>query len=415
MTFGVWRRAVLRAGAATAIVLLAACGDDDAAKPLPAPTVAPAAAPAPTPTPAAPITAVNSTPVTSFAAPWAMVFLPDGRLLVTERDTTNNAGRLWLTTTTGEKTAVTGLPANIGLLDVALHPQFAGNGIVYISYVEPGDASTPRVGRAADVTTLSPAGLAVATGRLMVDATGVSLSSVRTIWRQAPKIVAYPGSGEFGGRMVFSPNGQFLFVAAGDRQEFDPVQQFDNTIGKIVRLLPDGTVPGDNPFVGRAGAAPEIWTLGHRNPYGLSFDAAGQLWSHEQGPKGGDEFNLIAPGGNYGWPRVSNGDNYDDTVIPDHAPGDGFVAPAKSWTPVIAPAGMIFYMGTMFAAWRGDAIVTGLQSGGLVRVRVSGSSAAEEQRLSLGARTREVEQGPDGALWVLEDKPGRLLRLTPAG
>ena len=235
------------------------------------------------------------------------------------------------------------------------------------------------------------------------------------LWRQAPKIVSLPGSGEPGGRMAFSPDGRYLFVTAGIRQEFAPAQDLAGTLGKIIRLNADGSVPGDNPFSGKAGALPEIWTLGHRNAYGLAFDASGRLWSSEQGPRGGDEFNAVVAGGNYGWPNVSNGDHYDGGVIPDHTPGDGFLAPAVSWSPVVAPAGMIFYSGSLFAAWRGDAILTGLQSAGIVRVRLNGGAATEVQRVSLGARIREVEQGPDGALWVLEDGPsgGRLLKLTP--
>lgn len=344
-----------------------------------------------------------------------MVFTPDGNLLVSERNSrTDEPGRLWVVTTSGGTTPVTGLPASKGILDVTLHPAFASNRLVYFSFVEGANPGEPRVGRAAGEASLSPAGLAVASGELTTGAGGSTLANVKVIWRQTPKVVSYPGSGEFGGRLVFSPNGTYLFIAAGDRQEFDPVQQLDNTIGKVIRLFADGRVPPDNPFVSSSGARPEIWTLGHRNPYGLAFDAAGQLWSHEQGPKGGDEFNLIGAGGNYGWPRVSNGDNYDGGAIPDHGSGDGFISPATFWTPVIAPAGMIFYTGNLFAAWKGDAILTGLQSQGLVRVRVAGPTASEQQRIPLGARIREVEQGPDGAIWVLEDAPtGRLLRLTP--
>jgi glucose/arabinose dehydrogenase len=227
--------------------------------------------------------------------------------------------------------------------------------------------------------------------------------------------VSLPGSGEYGAHLVFSPDGQYLFIVAGDRQEFEPAQDLGNTIGKIVRLKADGSIPADNPFVGVAGALPEIWTLGHRNPYGLAFNAAGRLWQHEMGPRGGDEFNLIEPGNNYGWPRVSNGSHYDGGDIPDHSPGDGFTAPVISWNPVIAPSDMIIYSGYLFSAWRGDAILGGLQYKGLIRVRFDGTSASEVQRILLNARIRAVAQGPDDSIWVLEDKPtGRLLKLVPA-
>ncbi len=243
---------------------------------------------------------------------------------------------------------------------------------------------------------------------------GARLEGVRVAWRQT-KVVSDPGSGEPGGRMAFSPDGAYLFVAAGDRQELMPVQDLSNTLGKTIRLLADGSIPTDNPFVGRVGAMPEIWSLGHRNPYGMVFDASGRLWQHEMGPMGGDELNVIQRGGNYGWPLVSNGENYGGSPIPDHASGDGFVAPTTSWTPVIAPAGMIIYSGSLFGAWRGNALITGLRSDGLVRVALDGENASEVARVSLGARIREVEQGPDGAIWVLEDGPdgGRLVQLRP--
>ncbi len=187
-----------------------------------------------------------------------------------------------------------------------------------------------------------------------------------------------------------------------------------NTLGKIIRLFPDGSVPTDNPFVTTPAARPEIWTLGHRNQYGLAFDAFGRLWSHEHGPAGGDELNLVTRGGNYGWPNVSFGSAYTGEKYPNPAPGDGYVMPSVDWTPAIAPAGMIFYSGAEFSPWRGDALVGGLQSRGLVRVRVSGSPIAEVQRIPLSARIRDVRQSPDGGIWVFEDAPtGRLLRLRP--
>jgi glucose/arabinose dehydrogenase len=212
-----------------------------------------------------------------------------------------------------------------------------------------------------------------------------------------------------------SPDGRYLFIAAGDRQEFETNQSLSNTLGKTVRIFLDGSIPGNNPFVGTAGARPEIWALGHRNPYGLAFNDAGQLWQNEMGPLGGDELNLITPGSNYGWPNVSYGNHYDGGLIPKPAAGDGFAMSALFWIPSIAPSGMMFYTGSLFSGWRGDAIISGLQSRGLVRVRIDPGAATEVQRINLDARIRSVVQGPDGAIWVLEDYPsGRLLKLTPS-
>ncbi|WP_236697363.1 PQQ-dependent sugar dehydrogenase [Sphingomonas sp. Leaf357] len=369
-----------------------------------------------------PVRSVNSVAVASFAAPWSMIFLPDGRMLVTERPPTPDTllnpvepGRLRLVTQGGVVSApIAGLPSNVGLLDIKLDPLYASNRRIYISFME-RDPNAPRTGRDEGDARVDPAGLAVMRGTLNLDPNGgAQLTDVSVIWRQTPKIVSFPGSGEPGGRLAFSPDGIYLFVTAGDRQEFTPVQSLTNTLGKIIRIYPDGSIPSDNPYVGRGDALPEIWTLGHRNAYGLAFDAAGQLWENEMGPMGGDEFNLIQRTGNYGWPNVSYGDNYGGAPLPKPATGDGYAASAVWWTPVIAPSGMIFYTGTTFGDWRGDAIISGLQSKGLVRVRVTGTTASEVQRIDLGARIRSVTQGPDGALWVLEDQPsGRLLKLTP--
>lgn len=388
--------------AGAALLALAGCGGGGsggvvtppAPTPTPSPSPSPSPSPTPTPTPT-PIANVTATPLATLASPWAMVFLPDGRMLVTEK-----GGTLRIVTQTGDKSApLGGIPTVAsagqgGLLDVALHPDFAANRLVYLSFAEPGTGG---------------AGLAVARGTLAEDGSP-RLAGVQVIWRQTPKV---SGSGHFGGRMAFAPSGH-LFVTAGERQQGSPAQDMGTTLGKIVRLNADGTIPADNPFTATPGALPEIWSLGHRNPYGLAFDSAGRLWEEEMGPEGGDEFNLIVRGGNYGWPNVSNGQNYGGGNIPDHAPGDGYVAPLAWWTPVIAPGGMALYTGTLFADWRGDAIVAGLVSQGLVRVRFTETSAAEVQRIGLGQRIREVEQGPDGAIWVLEDgSSGRLLRLTP--
>ncbi len=340
-------------------------------------------------------------------------------MLVTQRDR-DLGGTLQIVQQDGVIAAtISGLPeANSGLLDVKLGPQFATDATIFFSYIE-SDASAPRVGRSADDMTVTPEGLNVASATLAQNPDGTAhLDNLQTIWRQSPKICTPYESGEFGGRLAFSPDGTHLFIAAGDRQELSPdlIQPLTTTIGKVVRIFPDGSIPPDNPFVSTAGALPEIWTLGHRNPYGLSFNHDGQLWEHEMGPQGGDEFNLITPGKNYGWPLVSNGTNYGDApgvdTIPDHKPGDGFEAPAISWTPVIAPAGMIFYAGSAFSSWKNDAIICGLKSQALVRVRVTGTSAAEVQRIDMGARIRAIAEAADGSIWVIEDKPtGRLLRL----
>ncbi|TGX53365.1 PQQ-dependent sugar dehydrogenase [Sphingomonas gei] len=388
--------------ASVALATLSACGgggDGGVVTPTPTPSASPSPTPSPAPSPtptATPITSVRSTAVASFSWPWAMVFMPDGRLLVTEKP-----GTLRIAAQDGTKSAALGgVPAvsyaeQGGLLDVALHPNFATNKLVYLSFAEPGTGG---------------AGLAVARGTLVEDASGPRLTGTTVFWRQTPKV---SDTGQYGGRMAFAPDGK-LFVTAGDRRAISRVQDMSTTIGKIVRLNDDGTVPAGNPFAATAGARPEIWTLGHRNPYGLAFDSAGRLWEHEMGPAGGDEFNLIVAGQNYGWPNVSNGQNYDGSNIPDHTPGDGYAAPFVSWTPVIAPGGMIIYGGALFGAWQGDAIIAGMTSRGLVRVRFTATSGAEAQRIGLGQRIREVEQGPDGAIWVLEDAAnGRLLKLTP--
>lgn len=382
--------------------------------------------PSPTPTqaPPPPVAAVSSTTVATLEQPWSMLFLPDGRILVTSRPPVTaevpnpvKPGTLRVVTQAGlVSEPIPGMVANVGLLDVVLDPSYSSNRRIYISFME-RDPAALRVGRAAGESAIDPAGLAVMRGTLTLNADGTGrIDDPTVIWRQTPKIVTYPGSGEPGGRMVFSRDGTYLFVTSGVRQEQDSAfpQSLNNTLGKIIRIFPDGTIPPDNPFVGRSDAMPEIWSLGHRNPYGLAYSLSGDLWSHEMGPAGGDEFNLIAAAGNYGWADVSYGTQYGGAAIPNPKPGDGFVAPALWWTPVIAPSGIIFYSGTTFGDWRGDAIISGLQSKGLVRVRVEGTTAREMQRIDLGNRIRAVAQGPDGAIWVLEDQPsGRLRKLAP--
>jgi glucose/arabinose dehydrogenase len=355
---------------------------------------APTPSPSPTTTPAPTTTAVLQNAVATFDNPWAMVFLPDGRLLVTEKP-----GHLQLVTTAGAKTQVSGVPAvtysgQIGLLDVALDPAYATNSRVWLSYEEPG-AGGQR--------------LAVAQATLnLVGAPG--LTGLTVVWRASPTTTG----GQPGGRLAFSPDGKYVFVSTGERQQFTPAQDASGTLGKIVRLNLDGTPAAGNPFANTAGAKPEIWTLGHRNPYGLVFASDGRLFESEMGPMGGDEFNLIEPGQNYGWPNVSEGDNYDGTPIPRHSTNPAYTAPLLSWTPVIAPGGMIQYHGSKFVGWTGDFVLAGLVQQGIVRVRVNGGTAAEVARISLGARIREVEEAADGSIWVLQDgSTAKLVQLLP--
>ena len=339
--------------------------------------------------------------VARFDQPWAMTFLPGtNQALVTEKE-----GRLKLVwSDSGRVIEVAGVPAvdaggQGGLGDVVAHPRFAQNRLVYLSWVEAGggDARGAAVGRA----------------RLVAEAgAGPRLEGLQVIWRQAPKV---EGRGHFGHRIAFSPDGK-LFISNGDRQKFDPAQDMGATLGKIVRLNDDGSVPADNPFASRGGVAAQFWTIGHRNPLGLAFAPDGRLWSNEMGPRGGDEFNRIERGSNYGYPIVSNGDHYDGKDIPDHRTRPEFNAPEITWTPVISPSSLIFYTGGLFPQWRGSAFMGGLSGKALVRVAIEGDGAREAERWDMGERIREVEQGPDGALYLLQDgAAGRLLRLTPAG
>lgn len=339
---------------------------------------------------------VNS--VAEFSEPWAMTFLPDGRLLVTEKK-----GRLRLVTQEGEVSdPLSGIPrvdygGQGGFGDVVLHPEFESNGLVYLSYVEAGDRGTR--------------GAVVMRGQLKLDSEGGGeVQNGTIIWRQTPKVT---GRGHFGHRMVFSSDGH-LFISSGERQKFTPSQDMKQNLGKILRLNDDGGVPDDNPFANQGGVAAQVWSLGHRNPLGLAFDGDGRLWNHEMGPRGGDELNLVKRGANYGYPIVSNGDHYDGRVIPDHDTRPEFEEPAIWWTPVISPGGLIFYTGDSFPEWQGQALIAGLSARALIRVDVDGESAEEIARYSMGRRIREVEQGPLGDVWLLEDgRGGRLLRLSP--
>ena len=263
------------------------------------------------------------------------------------------------------------------------------------------------VERDADDNDLS--GAAVDRATLSLSAKGGTLVGRETIWRQNPKVT---GNGHYGHRLAVSPDG-YLFITSGERQKFTPAQNMSMNLGKVVRLNRDGSVPEDNPFVGQGGVTDEIWTLGHRNPLGIDFDADGQLWVHEMGPRDGDELNLSIKGANYGWPIVSQGNHYSGQKIPDHETRPEFEKPKAFWVPTIAPSGLVIYNGDVFSAWKGDALIGGLASRALIHVDIEGERAKEAERFEWGERIREVEQGLDGSVFVLEDG-GRLIKLTPA-
>jgi len=339
------------------------------------------------------------TVMADFESPWAMAFLPDGRLLVTEK-----AGKLLLVSADAKQIATLATIPGVdsagqgGLMDVVLSPGFAKDRLVYFSFSE-----------------VREGGKAVALARGRLDESGTpALVDVSVIFRASP---AVEGNGHYSGRIAFSPDGKYLFFTNGERQKFDPAQDLTMTLGKVLRLTPDGKPAPGNPFAGQAGARPEIWSYGHRNLLGIAFDAQGNLWEQEMGPKGGDEVNLILPGRNYGYPKASNGSHYDDRDIPDHAPGDGFEAPKVWWNPSISPGGLMIYSGDMFPAWKGDAFIGGLSSNALLRIDLDGTNAKKGDQWPMGARIREAAQGPDGAIWIIEDGTrgggGRLIKLTP--
>ncbi|QOD63154.1 PQQ-dependent sugar dehydrogenase [Brucella anthropi] len=338
----------------------------------------------------------TATSVAEFDTPWAIAFLPDGRLLLTEK-----GGKIFIVTQSGDKTAVDGVPGvafsgQNGLLDIALAPDFEKGKAVYFSYNEPAKNGSSVV--------LVRAVLDEGDGK-------AALQDKTTIWKQD----AAARGGQPGGIIAFAPDGKHLFLSVGDRMLPATAQDDEAPMGKILRMNLDGSVPKDNPHADAGGVRALTWSTGHRNPYGLAFGPDGKLWEHEMGPRGGDEFNLIKPGLNYGWPVVSNGDNYSGRPIPRHSTRPEFEPPLVYWTPVIAPAGLAFYEGDMFPEWRGSALIGGLSVMSLVRVVIDKDGKADEaERFEMENRIRDVAVGPDGAIWLIEDdNPGRLLKLTP--
>ena len=349
--------------------------------------------------------------VASFDEPWAMTALPrihsqPPKLLVTQK-----AGELLIVdTATGVKTSVNGVPkvaygGQGGLGDIILAPDFATSNNIYISYVEAGTgADSNKFGAKVIKATL-----------MGLDTDAPRLQAITPIWEQTPKL---KGQGHYSHRLLFSPDGQYLYISSGERQEKTPAQDMSVNLGKIIRLHPDGSVPADNPFAQNGSdIATQFWTIGHRNVLGMAFDDKGRLWAHEMGPRGGDEFNLIEKGNNYGWPVVSNGRNYSGTDIPDHDTRPDFVAPKISWTPVISPSSMSIYQTGKyndFPAWQGNALISGLSSKALIVVTLDDNNdAAERYRYDMGERIRSVLT-VDGQVWLLEDgDKGRLLQLLP--
>jgi glucose/arabinose dehydrogenase len=330
--------------------------------------------------------------------PWGLAFLPDGRMLVTERP-----GRLRIVDPSGRVSEPLGGVPEVaargqgGLLDVALAPDFAGSRMVYLSYAEPGRGIGGRAGTAVARARLGAAGL----------------ENVEVVFRQDPKI---GGGAHFGSRLVFTPDG-YLFITTGERGQRDDAQDLSRHMGKVIRIRPDGSVPPDNPFASRRGAKPEIWSYGHRNIQGAALHPeTGRLWTVEHGAMGGDEVNAPQPGRNYGWPVISYGRHYSGGRIGEGTQKEGMEQPIHYWDPSIAPSGMTFYTGERFPAWRGDLFVGSLKFALLSRLELDGERVVSEERLleGLGDRVRDVRQGPDGYIYLLTDEGnGRILRIEP--
>jgi aldose sugar dehydrogenase len=370
------------------------------------------------------------TQVATFALPWRIAFLPDGRMLVTEK-----VGPVWLVTQQGEKTPIANVPAVLhqgqgGMLGIFVSPKYASDHSVYLTYAEPGDEP-------------GTSGLALARARLTLGTGTASLDGLQVLWRDMPK----GRGGQFGAAIAFSPDSQYLFLAVGDRQRMTPAQDPNTEVGKLLRLTLDGKPAPGNPMAGKSGAATrplinpprdteaaktapvistytiegpnlalaETWTSGHRTPYGLAFAPDGRLWELEHGPRGGDELNLIEVGKNYGWPLVSYAANYNGVPIPSPDTRTDLAKPVIYWTPVIAPGNLAFYNGAMFPQWKGSALISGIATQSISRVTFDAKGGATPaERWRVGHRIRDVEVGPDGALWLLEDaNPGGMFRVTP--
>jgi glucose/arabinose dehydrogenase len=406
---------------ASLLLVLAACGTSD---PSSAQSGSNEAAPA---TESGPPFRVAE--VATFNSPWAIAFLPGSTTaLVTEK-----LGKIWLVdVANGRKQPVSGAPEVVvssqgGLLDIAPSPQFESNGLVYLTYSEPSQNGGSQ--------------LALNRGKLVREGGMARLEGLSVLWHDP----AGGRGGQFGARIAFAPDGQSLFLSSGERQRFTPAQDPSQPLGKILHLTLDGKPAADNPMAGKTGAATvevtdppkdteaaksaaerkvtwpgqnltpaETWSSGHRNPYGLMFAPDGRLWETEMGPRGGDELNLIVKGRNYGWPAVSNGENYNGVPIPDHQTNPRFEAPKVFWVPSVSPGGLLIYSGDKFPQWKGDALIPALSGEALIRVDIEGDKAATADEWPMGARLRGIAQGPDGAVYLLQDGEGaKLLRLTP--
>jgi glucose/arabinose dehydrogenase len=370
------------------------------------------------------------TTVSTFKLPWRLAFLPDGRMLITEKP-----GPIWLVTQQGEKIQVENTPkvyfqGQNGMQGIFLSPHYATDHNIYITYVEPGDYG---------------GGFALGRAKLNATKTSASLENFEVLWHQVPT----GKGGQSGGPIAFSADGKYLFLAVGDRQRFTPAQDPDQPVGKILRLTLDGKPAPGNPNFGKTGAASiplidpardtegaktarvvstytfpgpnltpaETWATGVRTPYGMAFSPNGELWEVEHGPRGGDELNLIERGKNYGWPLVSYGNNYNGVPIPKPDTRPDLAKPVLYWVPVIAPGNLMFYTGTKtFPQWNGNGLISGLGSQTVTRIIFDGHGGAKTaERWMVGKRVRDVEEGPDGSLWMLEDaSPGALMHLTPA-
>lgn len=341
--------------------------------------------------------------VAQFNEPWAAAFLPGTQMLVV----TEKAGTIKvINTTTGEIMPVSGAPeveyaGQGGLGDIAFLESEAALTLddprtIYLTWAEAGDGDTR--------------GAVMGKGSFLCSDAACSVSDLEVVWRQTPKTKK---KGHYSHRIAIAPDESYLFLSSGDRQEMQPAQDKTNNLGSVLRLNLDGTPAEGNPFADEGGVTTQIWSYGHRNLLGLAWDTDGRLWDVEHGPAGGDELNLVKPGANYGWPERSYGDHYDGEKIEDHSDDDGFTKPAIHWTPVIAPGDMVFYDGSMFSGWKGNALIAGLSSQALVRVVIDGETATEAARYELDGRARSINIGPDGALWVLTDgEEGKLLKLT---